>query len=188
MEATLERDLSQSNLMLGDLCSILKSSAEVTRCRQYKDGMPMEGLSPLLSEYLREVRNQVKRRAASTDAALLSGGQTLYKQMISDELAYPTELGRSYIRAGLMRSAAMYNERAHSTVNTFLQWIVISTVMFVCALLLFFITIYSPMIVSLDADMKRTRSMLLMFPSEVIHSVSAIRDLMNDVAVQMNQQ
>ena len=42
--------------------------------------------------------------------------------------------------------------------------------------------VYRPLIRQLDQAMKRNRGMLLLFPEEVVHSVTAIASLMKDYA------
>ena len=40
-----------------------------------------------------------------------------------------------------------------------------------------YVTMFAPMIAALDAMLKRTRGMLLLFPDEVVSGVSALKDL-----------
>ena len=41
-----------------------------------------------------------------------------------------------------------------------------------------YVVVYLPLIRKMDATIKRSRAMLLLFPSEVVHSVEGIRDVM----------
>ncbi len=49
---------------------------------------------------------------------------------------------------------------------------------FVALVVLCYIIVYLPLIRKMDATIKRSRAMLLLFPSEVVHSVPGIRDVM----------
>ena len=46
------------------------------------------------------------------------------------------------------------------------------------AIVLCFLFVYLPLIRKMDATIKRSRAMLLLFPSEVVHSVAGIRNVM----------
>ena len=46
------------------------------------------------------------------------------------------------------------------------------------AIVLCFLFVYLPLIRKMDATIKRSRAMLLLFPSEVVQSVAGIRDVM----------
>jgi hypothetical protein len=49
---------------------------------------------------------------------------------------------------------------------------------FVAAVLVVHLGLYLPIIRKMDVTIKRSRSMLLLFPGEVVHSVVSIRDTM----------
>jgi hypothetical protein len=49
---------------------------------------------------------------------------------------------------------------------------------FIAAVVVCYVIVYVPLIRKMDATIKRSRAMLLLFPSEVVHSVSGIRDVM----------
>ncbi len=49
---------------------------------------------------------------------------------------------------------------------------------FVAAIVVCYIIVYLPLIRKMDATIKRSRAMLLLFPSEVVNSVPSIRNVM----------
>ncbi len=49
---------------------------------------------------------------------------------------------------------------------------------FVAVVVVCYVIIYLPLIRKMDATIKRSRAMLLLFPSEVVNSVAGIRDVM----------
>ena len=53
---------------------------------------------------------------------------------------------------------------------------------FIGAIVLLYVVIYLPIIHKMDVTIKRSRSMLLLFPGEVVHSVAAIRNTMASYA------
>jgi hypothetical protein len=48
----------------------------------------------------------------------------------------------------------------------------------VAAVVAIYVTVYRPIIRKMDVTIKRSRSMLLLFPGDVVHSVAPIRDTM----------
>ncbi len=50
--------------------------------------------------------------------------------------------------------------------------------LFVAAVVAIYVTVYRPIIRKMDVTIKRSRSMLLLFPGDVVHSVAPIRDTM----------
>lgn len=183
LPSTLKRDDAQKAIMLQDMCRVLPA-VWLTACRTYRNGIVTEGLSPLLSDWLAELRTTLLKRQGLTALQVQMGGIAALKTLVSNDLQYATELQRAYIDPGLRASTNALFSRASDIVGSFLNWILLMTIAFIFSLLAFFVLVYSPMITNLDADIKRTRSMLLMFPPEIIQSSPAIRSLMNDVTVQ----
>ena len=66
---------------------------------------------------------------------------------------------------------------AMATLNAFLVANYAVTIVFVCVLCLVYAFVYRPMITRLDKEMKLVRSLLLLFPDEVICSVPQLMDL-----------
>ena len=54
--------------------------------------------------------------------------------------------------------------------------------LFMVAVMMVYLLVYRPIIRKMDATIKRSRSMLLLFPGEVVQSVAPIRDAMRDYA------
>ena len=73
----------------------------------------------------------------------------------------------SYLSTGLQASAQLYRNTATSQLNVYADWLVGMTVASIVALLVFYVFGYRPAILQMDKDMRRTRSMLLVFPDEV---------------------
>ena len=54
--------------------------------------------------------------------------------------------------------------------------------LYVTAVVLVYFLMYRPIVRNMDVTIKRNRSMLLLFPGEVVHSVVAIRTAMANYA------
>ena len=50
-----------------------------------------------------------------------------------------------------------------------------------------YVLLYRPIVRKMDVAVKRSRSMLLLFPAEVVHSVAPIRDTMAAYAKSVGQ-
>ena len=56
---------------------------------------------------------------------------------------------------------------------------------FIVAVLLAYVLLFIPMIRQLDAMLKRTRGMLLLFPDEVINGVAAVSNMFSQYSKMM---
>ena len=124
----------------------------------------------------------------NSNATSVPESSEVFAERLATAIGPVIEVSRSYLRAGLTCSATQYWDRARSNVDTYISWMTIGSAVFGCGMVLFFVFVYSRWIQRLDQDIKQTRSMLLMFPAEVIESVTAIRRTMLDVAVREESQ
>jgi hypothetical protein len=60
--------------------------------------------------------------------------------------------------------------------HTFLSYDIMSTVASCIALVMFYVAIYRPLILRLDAEIKSVRKLLLLFPDQIARNVLAIAD------------
>ncbi len=86
---------------------------------------------------------------------------------VLDTLQFMDTLSTNILHEGLVQSALMYRKVTVGRLVVYADWLVGLTVASMMALLLFFALGYRPAILQMDKDMRRTRSMLLVFPDEV---------------------
>ncbi len=118
-----------------------------------QEGLLLNGLHSTVMEY-------------SSRATLLLQGQP-DEATRADSLAFMSHLATSYLSSGLRISGQMYRSAATIQLGLYADWLVGFTVASIIALLVFYVFGYRPAILQMDKDMRRTRSMLLVFPDEV---------------------
>jgi hypothetical protein len=84
-------------------------------------------------------------------------------------------------------SGIVNDARPETVIGDFVSLLVVAAVVYLVGLFIVFSMIYNPMIRSLDQQIKRTRSILLLFPQEVIRRIPAMRNLAMRITHQMNE-
>lgn len=83
-------------------------------------------------------------------------------------------LGAVYLADGLQASTNLFVEAARTTMDSFETWYSLATSLSILSLVLMFVGVFRPSIRQMDVEMKRTRSMLLLFPEEVIKRLEGV--------------
>lgn len=80
-----------------------------------------------------------------------------------------------YLTASLRESADIYSDNVDSGIQSSIRTELILLIVFSLAAVLVYLVVYVPMIHTLDTQVKRTRSMLLMIPEDVLETIPAAR-------------
>ena len=146
-------------------------------------GVVGTGLLPTIQQYVLLVQAAVASRAAELTR---TGGGTLAPLSVLDAtigipgVLSPTDFDAldrmtdAYLPAGLGALADATRSASVNVITSFTSTDVLVTALSFVALVLLYVGYYVPTITALDADLKRTRFLLLLFPEEVARNVPAV--------------
>jgi hypothetical protein len=183
--AAVHTQPSLAALMLKDGCVRVVGPPlpDIDACYSFQASLLREGLGVALHElsarctHIAAARLHLGANASDTDLMELATGS---------DMAVVLELERAWLQSGQQESVALHDMYMLAWSSSYKDATLFIITALLALVLTFYAVIYAPAVRALDADMKRIRSLLLMFPSEVIHGVAAIEQMMNDLALAIS--
>jgi hypothetical protein len=93
-----------------------------------------------------------------------------------------TTLQNSFLLTGLLEVVQMKHDEAAKAVESYSLGLIIVTVSVSVLICIFFVLVYVPLVAAMDQGMKRTRSLLLLFPEDALMYVPSLKKAMRSAA------
>jgi hypothetical protein len=144
-------------------------------CEEFADGLLKTGLVACLTEFLHDatlVREKLMPLYADVNAT-----------RVSETLAGPTfsmmdAMDSSYLRYALIVDSNMFLTELTDRADQFTKMREVILAVFLVIVVLSYMTVYDPLVYSLDRDLKRVRGLLVMIPLDIIESTASLRNLL----------
>jgi hypothetical protein len=154
-----------------ELCKKPTESIDATR-PVFASGIVGTGLLPAIQYLSRLLHETVVNRKNERDAGAYISEDIFL--MHDDEYGHIQLLTNNYLPAGLAALTDVVVTESIDTINAGMNVDIIAVIISIGALFGFYFLLYSPLVIHLDNEIKRTRFLLLLFPEEVAKGVPAV--------------
>lgn len=198
-DAPTEFEATQRQLTFRDACVLSKNRGD---CNFFAHGVLSHGLHAGVQMYVDTSRSSFALINATLQDPLGSPAATGYNGTwynLTAALVYLDKLNtvfhnplmatmknasEIYLDDALQLSGELYRDSVGNLVNAYQIMRIALLIVFCLLCVVMYVFFYNPMCWTLDAEQKRTSSMLLMIPSDILERIPSIRDFVQKLDVR----
>ena len=182
MLMTKSQDHDQENLLFKDACSFWSppDHVEIPDCDEFRNGLMSSGMHQAYQAYIRDARVLVSRLETvnvngTSEAVTYASTAAINATMWWDEYQDISMLEEHYLDKFIGHSVKVYSLKATDLVDS-AEMIQLTALFLLLGSVCFaYVFIVRRLVINLDNEVKRTRSLLLMIPDDVLQTLPSLR-------------
>jgi len=183
LEGSIRRHPVRDQLQFGNACSFMHGHVQTvdaidvstTSCETIADGVFKHGLNAAFLHHIENMFNLMEPLDKLSSNDNMTRVQLLLR---SDAFMKAQQFDRVYLRHALDIECRLYLDEHLSDNSSFLSMRAALLAGFLAVVFVSYGMVYSPLITSLDSDLKRVQALLVMVPGEFMQSAGVLKRLL----------